>query len=206
MRLLALALLLAQEGLPSIPPRMPVDEEPTAFACTFDEALRGGSCTYEASSGAADARDNSGAALEAGTRACAVEGRRHEDLRKDCEKAVADVSHGARCAIAARLTDERGRLTPEARGCVEALRQAVGRTARASSLSLACCRCLGESRCSVAASQCRSELADLMPGPALRSCMAKSCQDACSFATPPAAPATDSQTGSLPPENHADKI
>jgi hypothetical protein len=109
MLLFAVALLVAQEGLPPVPPRMPVDEEPSAFACTFDDALRGGSCTYEAEPGSADPRDNTGAAKEAGARACAVEGRRDEGLRKDCEKAIAEVSGGARCAIAARLADERGR-------------------------------------------------------------------------------------------------
>ena len=42
MPLVALLILLAQEGLPPVPPRMPVDEEPSAMACTFEVALRGG--------------------------------------------------------------------------------------------------------------------------------------------------------------------
>src|SRR5262249_10198945 len=147
----------------------------------FEVAIDGARCVYEAESGPAEARDNSDAAAAAGARACVSAARRDESLRKDCEKAVAEASLGPRCALRSRLSDPLGRLTMQARGCVEALREAVARTSRASVLSLDCCRCLSDSRCPVSASQCRSELADLMPGAALKSCLAKSCGDACAF-------------------------
>ena len=184
MWLLALLLLLAQEGLPPVPPPMAVDEEPSAAACTFAAVLRGAACLYEASSGPGEARDNSRAAAEAGQRACAVEARRDEGLRKDCEKAVAEASLSPRCALSSRLADVQGRLTPQAQACAELLRAAVARTSRAASLSLGCCSCLAEARCSVAPSQCKRELADLMPSAPLRSCLSRSCSDLCSFAAP----------------------
>ena len=170
--------------------------EPSAFACTFDAALSGAKCIYEADSAPGDARDNSEVAAEAGVKACAGAARRDEALRKDCEKAVAEASLGARCAISARLSDTQGRLTAQAQGCVEAIRQAVARTQRASALSLDCCRCLGEARCTVPASQCKSELADLMPGASLKSCLAKSCPDACAFVAPAREPTPPPPTDS----------
>src|SRR5436853_7616284 len=109
MPLVALLILLAQEGLPPVPPRMPVDEEPSAMACTFELALRGGSCAYEATSRSVDPRDNSGTAAEAGQRACAGESRRDEGLRRDCEKAVAEVALSPQCANAVRHAGEPGR-------------------------------------------------------------------------------------------------
>ncbi len=205
MRLLALLVLLAQEGLPDVPPPMAVDEEPSAAACTFAAVLRGAACLYEASSGPGEARDNSRAAAEAGQRACAVEARRDEGLRKDCEQAVAEASLSPRCALSSRLADAQGRLTPQAQACAELLRAAVSRTSRAASLSLGCCSCLAEARCPVAPSQCKRELADLMPGAALRSCLQKACQEACSFAAPARAPEPQPE---LPPEDarHPTKI
>jgi hypothetical protein len=196
--MLLLALLLAQP----VPPRMPVDEEPSALACTFDSALTGQGCLYEAAAGPAEARDNSKAAADAGLRACAVEARRDDGLRRDCEKAVAEASLGAKCAVSARLADGRGRLTPQAQGCVEEVRLVISRVTRAAQ-QLDCCRCLAESRCAVSAGQCRDELAELAPGAPLRACLAKSCQDSCPFAGPaPQAPQKPSH-----PETHAaDKI
>jgi hypothetical protein len=196
--MLLFALLLVAQA---VPPRMPVDAEPSAFACTFDVALSGARCIYEAAPGPKGASDNSKAAADAGVAACAAAARRDEALRKDCEKSVADASLGA-CALSSRLADAQGRLTPQARGCVEAVREVIARTSRAAALSLGCCKCLGESRCAVPASQCKSELADLMPGAALTSCLSKSCPDACSFAAP--LPAKSS--ASPPAENPADKI
>src|SRR3954469_24270365 len=92
MRLVAVILLLAQEGLPPVPPRMPVDEEPSAAACRFETALRGVPCTFEAPSAPADPRDSSGAALEAGREACGPAAHGDAGLRKECERAVAEVS------------------------------------------------------------------------------------------------------------------
>lgn len=202
MHLAFLALLLAQP----VPPPMPVDEEPSALACTFDAALRGADCLYEARSGPGEARDNSKAAAEAGLRACAAEARRDEALRKDCEKGVAEASLGPRCAISARIADQKGRLTAQAGGCVEAVRLVISRTVRAAA-QLGCCRCLAESRCAVSGGQCRSELADLMPGPALRSCLARSCQEPCAFSAPPANPPPEKTPAApAPAGDHPDRI
>src|SRR5260370_29552445 len=178
--MLLLALLLAQQ----VPPPMAVDEAPSALACTFEAASGGSNCLYEAASGPGARRDNSKAAADAGLRACALEAPRDEGLRKDCEKAVAEASLGGKCALAVRLADERGRLTAQAQGCVEAVRLAVAQTARAAAISLDCCKCLGESRCTVGASQCRRELADLIPGAAPGACLPKACQHPCALVTP----------------------
>ena len=171
--------------------------DPSAFACTFDSAIGGAKCLYEADAAPADARDNSESAAAAGAKACAAAARRDESLRKDCERAVAEASLGPRCALSTRLSDPLGRLTAQARACVEALREAVARTSRAAAISLECCNCLAQARCSVGASQCKSELADLMPGPALKSCIARSCTDACAFVAPAREPSepSDSTTG-----------
>lgn len=184
MRLLAVILLLAQEALPPVPPRMPIDEEPSAAACTFETALRGMHCTYEASASAADPRDNSGSVVEAGRLACAEAAHGDAGLRKECERAVALASASEQCAIRWRLSDARGRLTPQAQGCAEILREEISRTSLAATLPVECCACLAQSRCTVPSTQCRRELADLTPGAALHSCLAKSCADACSFAAP----------------------
>jgi hypothetical protein len=186
MFLLVAALLLAQEGLPPVPPRMPVDEEPSAAACTFEIALQGAHCTYEAASASADPRDGSGAALEAGRQACAPAAHGDAGLRKECERAVAEASASEKCASRSRLADSRGRLTPDAQACAEMLREEIARTSRAATLSPGCCSCLAESRCAVPVTQCKREIADLMPGAALRACLAKSCHDTCSFSTPSA--------------------
>ena len=196
--MLLLALLLAQP----VPAPLTQDEEPSALACTFEAALGGATCLYEASSAPGAPRDNSQAAADAGLRACLSAARGDAGLRKDCEKAVAEASLGAACAVAARLADARGRLTAEASGCVEVLRAAVARTFRAAALSGDCCRCLAESRCAVAASQCRRELADLAPGAALQSCMSRSCRDSCAFSAPP----LPARSPAAPQQDQADKI
>lgn len=188
MRLAVLILLLAQEGLPPVPPRMQVDEEPSAAACTFESALRGVACTFEAASAPADPRDSSGTALEAGQKACGPAAHGDAALRKECERAVAELSATEKCASRSRLMDGNGRLTPQAQDCAELLRQEISRTSLAATLPLSCCACLSQSRCSVPAAQCKRELADLAPGAGLRSCIAKSCSDACSFAAPAPSP------------------
>src|SRR5690349_17170811 len=114
MRLLALILLLAQEGLPPVPPRMPVDEEPSAAACTWTASLSGDHCTYEATPAPADPIDNAAVASDAGRQACAAAAPRDAALRKECESAVVEASASERCAIRSRLVDVRGRLTRDA--------------------------------------------------------------------------------------------
>jgi hypothetical protein len=199
MRLLALLLLLAQEGLPGVPPRMAVDEEPSAAACTFPLVLRGHPCAYEASSAPADPSDNAGAVLDAGREACASASHGDTGLRRECERAIADLGASERCALRSRLADGSGRLTHEAQDCAELLRQEISRTSRAATLSPGCCGCLAESRCSVDATQCKRELADLMPSATLRSCLSKSCSDVCSFAAP-----ARSTPEEMPPSGPAD--
>jgi hypothetical protein len=71
MPLLALLVLLAQEGMPPVSPVMPTDDAPSALACTFSMVLHGVSCAYEAGSAPADRRNNSEAAVRAGGRECA---------------------------------------------------------------------------------------------------------------------------------------
>src|SRR6267142_1474528 len=88
MRLLALILLLAQEGLPDVPARMPVDEDPSAAACTFATALRGDACAYEAASAPPDPRC-------AGMRRAAAPG---------------DLAHRPRGGLVARLLQLSGRV------------------------------------------------------------------------------------------------
>ena len=97
-------------------------------------------------------------------------------------------------------------LTPQAQECAELLREEISRTSRAATLSAACCACLSESRCSVAAVQCRRELADLVPGAALRSCLEKSCHDPCSFAVPPRSPPEGTPGGSSDDPKRPSKI
>jgi hypothetical protein len=198
MRFLVAILLLAQEGLPPVPPRMPVDEEPSAAACTFQRALRGVHCTYEATPAAADPRDSAGSALEAGRLACAEAAHGDAGLRKECERAVAEASASDKCAIRWRLSDAGGRLTPQAQDCAEALREEMSRTSLAATLPVECCACLAQSRCSVPSTQCKRELADLAPGAALHSCLVKSCSDACSFAAPTR---SESEEAPAVPEN-----
>jgi hypothetical protein len=183
-----LLLLIAQASLPPVPPPMEVDREPSALACTFESVMRGASCAYEAQGGAGDARESSRSAAQAGQRACAAESRGDESLRKECEKAVAEASLSSTCAVANRLADAEGRLTQEALPCAQLLRETVARTSRSAALSLECCGCLAQARCAVSPPQCRRELADLSPGAALRSCLQKSCSEACSFASPARAP------------------
>jgi len=196
--MLLLALLLAQ----SVPALLPPEDEPSALACTFEAALRGEKCLYEASSAPGLPRDSSQVAADAGLRACAAVSNRDEGLRKECTKAVAEASLGAQCAVAARLADSQGRLAIEARGCVEAVREAVSRTARAAALPGDCCKCLGAARCAVPPSQCRRELADLAPGAALQSCMSRSCRDACAFSADP----LPARSPAAARQNPADKI
>jgi hypothetical protein len=201
MRLIALTLLLAQEGLPSVPPRMPVDEEASAFACSFAQALRGIPCAYEASSAPADPLDNAAAAAEAAREACKEAAQTDAGLRRDCERSVVQASASERCAIHSRLADARGRLTPDAQACAELLREEISRTARAALVSLGCCACLSESRCPVSASQCKRELADLAPSAALRSCLSKSCSQSCSFAVPARTAPDETPAAAPPPED-----
>lgn len=116
----AALLLLAQDGLPAA-------NEPSALACTFASALRGQSCVYEAQPGGADPRDNSAAASEAGAAACAGAAK-SADLRKKCERGVAEASLSPKCALQARLADPQGRLTADAAACVGALRAVISQT------------------------------------------------------------------------------
>src|SRR4051812_31798693 len=84
------------------PPRLPVDERPTPFACNLDKLLKGDRCTFEfdPAPGAPSeslARENSRHAARA-SRSCAEAATRPEDLgpdlalRKMCEDDVARIA------------------------------------------------------------------------------------------------------------------
>jgi len=209
MPVLALFLLIAQEGPLPAPPRMAVDEAPSAMACTFASFLRGDDCFIEATSGPAERRDTSESAARAGSRECALESRGDEALRKECERAVAEVSLGDLCSLRSRLVDSQGRLTRESAACAESLRQAIGRTSRMAALSLSCCSCLEQSHCAVNSNQCRRELGELNPSAQLNACMARSCNNACGFSrgnepAPAQQHSSGPQRSSAPPDD-ADK-
>jgi hypothetical protein len=176
--------VVPQTSLLPAPQRMETDDSPSSHSCTFARAIRGDHCTFEGASGTADVRDNTAAVRRAGAEACAAEANKDDSLRGQCEHQVAEISLRMPCARTDRLADARGRLTAEAEGCVEELRAAVARVGRIVTLSKSCCTCLAESRCSVAESQCRNELADLSPGAGLRGCLSRSCDAACSVFAP----------------------
>src|SRR4051794_6281822 len=84
------------------PPRMPIDERPTPFACNLDRLLKGERCTFEfdAAPGAPSeslARENSRQASRA-SRSCAEAATRPEELapdatlRKMCEDDIARIA------------------------------------------------------------------------------------------------------------------
>jgi len=191
--LLAFAARAQDEGPPKPPPRMPVDETPTHYACTMDRLLRGERCTFEfdpvpGSNDDSLARDNSKSAAVA-ARYCAdaatpqYEHRADVTLRKMCEDEVARVSLDG-CSLGGRipLEDHQGRVAGAASECADSLGHVLARTRTMAGFSLGCCRCLAEARCSVPAAQCNREMVDLIPGDALQSCLANACKDSCSAA------------------------
>jgi hypothetical protein len=200
MRFSALALALTlpigafaqdAEGPPKPPPRMPVDDTPTHYACTLELLLRGERCTFEFAPtpgpvSEAVARDNSQAAAVA-ARHCADaatprdEHRADETLHKMCEDEVARVALDG-CSLEGRvpLRDAQGRVASAASECADSLGHVLARTRTMAGFSLGCCRCLADARCSVPVLQCNREMVDLSPGEALQSCLDKSCKDSCS--------------------------
>jgi hypothetical protein len=179
------------EGLPAPPPRMPVDETPTHYACTLERLFGGERCTFEftpvpGAPSEALARDNSQAAAVA-ARFCAEaatprdEQRPEPILRKTCEDEVARVALDG-CSFEGRipLRDAQGRVAAAAGECADALGQVLARTRTMAGFSLGCCRCLAEARCEVPALQCNREMVDLSPGDALQTCLEKSCKSSCS--------------------------
>jgi hypothetical protein len=190
----------ADRDLPRPPPRMPVDERPTPFACTLARLLNGERCTFEFDPARGDAnesvaRDNSRQAAQA-SRSCAEAARGVDDLhpdptlRKMCEDDIAKIAL-EQCTLEGRvaLADDEGRVVATAAPCVEELARALSRTRTMAGVALACCRCLAQSRCAVSAPQCNRELADFSPGDALQGCLESSCQDSCSSVRPDPAPA-----------------
>jgi hypothetical protein len=200
---LALALLIGSsalaeeaEGLPKPPPRMPVDDSPTHYACTLERLLRGQRCTYEftpkpVARSDSVARDNSQAAAAA-ARFCSAaatpqdEHRPDGTLRKMCEDDVARVSLDG-CTLDGRfpLQDAQGRVAMDAQECAESLGHVLARTQTMAAFSLPCCRCLSASSCSVPSPECNREMVDLTPSDALQSCLDKSCESSCAVAHRP---------------------
>ena len=197
---LALPALADRTDLPRPPPRMPVDERPTPFACNLERLLKGERCTFEfdpAPGAPSDslARENSREAARA-SRSCADAATKPDDLhpdptlRKMCEDDIARIAL-EQCTLEGRVAfaDDEGRVVASAAPCVEELARALSRTRTMAGVALACCRCLAQSRCAVSAPQCTRELADFSPGRALQSCLESSCQETCSSVRPePAAP------------------
>lgn len=169
-------------ALPSLAQeRLPVDESATAFACTLEKALLGKKCTYEGEAGPSSAGENSRAALDAAARACESAAGSAE-LRKACLDEAAQAAHSAACGGKSRLVDDEGHATRDAALCVESLREVIARAERRTALSESCCACLARSGCGVPRNQCRDELADLVPGGALRKCLSRaSCSDSCAM-------------------------
>ena len=202
MRFLPLALALAlpasafaqdREGPPKPPPRMPVDETPTQYACTLERLLRGERCTFEFDPQPGEpseptARENSRAAAVA-ARYCAAaatpvtDERSDATLRKMCEDDIARIALDV-CSLEGRLPlrDSHGRVASAASECVDSLGHVLARTRTMAGMALSCCRCLAAEHCAVPASQCNSEVVDLSPGEALKACLEKSCESACSVA------------------------
>jgi hypothetical protein len=190
------ALPAAADGdLPRPPPRMPVDERVTPFACTFERLLRGERCTFEFAPETREpseslARENSRKAARA-SRWCAEAATRPEEidpdptLRKMCEDDVARIAL-TQCTLDGRvaLADDEGRVVASAGPCVEELARAMSRTRTMAAVSLGCCRCLAGARCAVSAPQCNREIADFAPGAALRTCLESSCHESCSVVRP----------------------
>jgi len=181
--------------LPRPPPRMPVDERTTPFACNLDRLLKGERCTFEfdpspRAPNESLARENSRQASQA-ARSCAEAATRPEDLgpdatlRKMCEDDIARIAL-EQCTLDGRVAfaDDDGRVVATAAPCVEELARALSRTRTMAGVALDCCRCLAHSRCGVSAPQCNRELADFSPGEALQSCLQSSCQETCSSVRP----------------------
>jgi hypothetical protein len=189
----------ADRDLPRPPPRMPVDERPTPFACTLARLLKGERCTFEFDPAPGEAseslaRENSRQAAQA-SRSCGEAATRVDDihpdptLRKMCEDDIAKVALD-QCTLQGRvpLIDDEGRVVRSGGPCVEELARALSRTRTMAGVALACCRCLAQSRCAVSAPQCNRELADFSPGEVLQSCLESSCQDSCSSVRPDPVP------------------
>lgn len=181
--------------LPKPPPRMPVDERPTPFACTMERVLKGEPCTFEYEPESREpsealGRENSRRAARA-SRSCTEAATRPEELaadptlRKMCEDDIAKVALD-QCTLDGRVSfaDDEGRVVASAAPCLEELARVLSRTRTMAAVSLGCCRCLAQSRCGVSAPQCNRELADFSPGAALQSCMESSCRESCSIVRP----------------------
>ena len=178
------------EGPPKPPPRVPVDETPTHYACTMDLLLRGERCTFEftpapRAASEAMARDNAQVAAVAARFCPEAATPRNEHgadptLRKMCEDEVARVALEG-CALDGRIPirDGQGHVAEAAAECVDSLGRALARTRTMAGFSLGCCRCLAEAHCQVSAPQCNREMVDLSPGDELQSCLDKSCKSAC---------------------------
>lgn len=184
--MIAVLLVLLAQPLPA---PGPVDDGPTAFACTLGKVIRGERCTFEgaarpaqAASQREQAAQNSAAAAEAASGCAAVpEG----PVRKSCERAVAEASLAPACTLggAEALADAGGRLVLAARGCVASLRAALEAAQTMARVSHGCCRCLARGRCAVGELQCNRELSELTAGPQLSACVARACSEECAFFT-----------------------
>jgi hypothetical protein len=136
--LVVVLLAQAPTELPPVPKAVDVDETPTAFACSWEVALRGDSCAFEAIPTKGDARANARSALAALSRACA-EATADERLQRACEDDGERVARSPACARDdVRLADDRGHLVQKAADCAEGLRRVLARTRRKAALDADC--------------------------------------------------------------------
>ena len=124
--------------LPPVPPAAESDDSPTAFACSWEIALRGDPCAFEAVPVKGDARTNARLALSALSRACA-DATADERLRRACEDDGERVARSPSCARDdVRLADDSGRLVQKAGECAEGLRRVLARTRRKAAIDADC--------------------------------------------------------------------
>lgn len=192
----------------ALPPPAPVDDGPTAFACTLDKIVRGDRCTFEgAAPSAAQSADlawrNTTLAASA-SRGCAKVPA--GPVRASCERDIAEASLAPECTLGGErpLADAGQRLVPAARACAARLRAALDAAQKMASVSHSCCRCLAQGRCAVPELQCNRQLSELSASVELSACVARACAEECAFLREPDPPET-AGSGEPPPQRPASR-
>jgi hypothetical protein len=199
MRAFLIALLAAVPAWAQQPP--PGTE--TAYACTEKTLQSGQDCVFEGIVTVAEEplrgaqmEDNIRRAVALGTEACAGPARKtplgapDKDVLAACQKEVTAAAADA-CALDGKLPlhDGRGRFAAAARGCYEALSQALRRAKMTAEVAAGCCKCLTKNKCAASMDACNREIASGSSS-APASCVDKACREECAgIATAPEAPA-----------------
>lgn len=185
------------------------DERASAYACDGETLVAQRRCYLEgellpSADAAAQARQNALQAALLASRACAVAARVNggtdAELKAACEREFQAAAQES-CTLdgATPLFDEKGRFSPRARDCYDALGRVMRRTRTMSATTVACCRCLAK-RCSAApAASCHRDLFEGDAPAEAKACFAKNiCASECPLAAPPdgdaAAPARAEKT------------